>query len=85
MKHVASERHVLRFGQRTIKVDGGRETSLYRERRGFVNPYTTFIALLVGSLLLFVGIRTKKWPIIVVAMLPLGLIAFNMFLLITGR
>ncbi|ACQ70458.1 MULTISPECIES: hypothetical protein [Exiguobacterium] len=50
-----------------------------------MNPYTTFIALLVGSLVLFVGIRLKKWPIILVAMLPLGLVAFNMFLLITGR
>ncbi|KGI86658.1 MULTISPECIES: hypothetical protein [Exiguobacterium] len=50
-----------------------------------MNPYTTFIALLVGSLLLFVGIRTKKWPILVVALFPLGLVAFNMYLLITGR
>lgn len=50
-----------------------------------MNPYTTFIALLVGSLVLFVGIRLKKWSIILVAMLPLGLVAFNMFLLITGR
>ena len=50
-----------------------------------MNPYTTFIALLVGSLVFFVGIRLKKWPIILVAMLPLGLVAFNMFLLITGR
>ncbi|WP_214829394.1 hypothetical protein [Exiguobacterium algae] len=50
-----------------------------------MNPYTTFIALLVGSLLLFVGIRLKKWPIILVALIPLGLVAVNLFFLITGR
>ena len=50
-----------------------------------MNPYTTFIALLVGSLLFFIGIRLRKWPILLVALIPLGLVAVNLFFLITGR
>ncbi|WP_157964540.1 hypothetical protein [Exiguobacterium flavidum] len=41
-----------------------------------MNPFTTVIALIASLVLLILGIKDRKWPLIILAAVPFALIVY---------